>query len=90
MTSGRQSPVPTQGATTEECVFEGMTPIQGSREKRRILAINREDKPRGLRHIRDLMAHDATGANIPLLLDFNMASSILRLYGLPLRRKCSK
>lgn len=82
--------MPTQKATTEECVFEGMTPIQGSREKHSILAINREDKPRGLRHIRDLMAHDATGANIPLLLDFNLASSVLRLYGLPLRRKCSK
>lgn len=74
----------------EECVSEGMTAIQGSREKRSILAINREDKPRGLCHIRDLMAHDATGADIPLLLDSNLASSVLRLYGLPLRRKRAK
>lgn len=40
----RSSPVPSEGATKKECMFQGITPIQGSREKCSILAINREDR----------------------------------------------
>lgn len=36
--------VPRERATAEGRVFEGMTPIQSSREKCSILAINKEDR----------------------------------------------
>lgn len=92
LTSSALTQVPKEGVTPGDNVLMGRTP-RAAGGCCGILAINREagtPLPRGLCYITGLMAHDALGADIPLLLNFDLASSALRLNGLPLRRKCFK